>query len=124
MRMHSKTTLCTHHTPDSRRNIDNVYSVAQIYVKFQTCIAHLIKKLALSSKMRWYRAGGALGMRVAKLSARLSGLLPMTFKRASALAISRVTYPDKAAGTGSSGLPARKFLFTTNEINKLQIRGS
>ena len=56
-------------------------------------------------------------MRVAKLSARLSGLLPMTFKRASALAISRVTYPDKAAGTGSSGLPANSYLPPTKSTN-------
>lgn len=49
------------------------------------------KSLTFRSRIFWNMDGDAFGMRVVKLSARLSGRLPITFNRASALAISRVT---------------------------------
>ena len=56
--------------------------------------------------MRWKSAGDPEGMRVKKLSTRFSGRLPTTFSSASALPISRATYPEKLACTASEGLPA------------------
>ena len=55
--------------------------------------------------MRWKSAGDPEGIRVKKLSTRFSGRLPTTFSRASALPISRATYPEKLACTASPGLP-------------------
>ena len=61
----------------------------------------------LRSRILWYRLGEALGSKVAKLSARFSGRLPMTFSSASAFAISLITYPENEGDTASAAWPAR-----------------